>query len=67
MQLRAMLAEMGMPSIPSLLPFPRVHETLDADGNTQNERVVKSTARFLDEFTWYANALKTARRNGVPY
>ena len=29
MQLRAMLAEMGMSSIPSLLPFPKAQEMLD--------------------------------------
>jgi NAD(P)H-dependent FMN reductase len=67
MQLRAMLAELGMPSIPSLLPFPKVHEALDADGKPTNERVDKSAAKFLAELEWYANALKAARANGVPY
>jgi NAD(P)H-dependent FMN reductase len=67
MQLRAMLAEMGTPSIPSLLPFPKVHESLDADGKPANERTDPAAARFLDEFEWYANAMKAARVNGVPY
>src|SRR5438045_1533948 len=32
MQLRAMLAELGTPSIPSLLPFPQVHDVLFDEG-----------------------------------
>jgi NAD(P)H-dependent FMN reductase len=67
MQLRAMLGEMGMSSIPSILPFPKVHEALDADGNPASERTDKSAGRFLDELEWYANALKAARAQGVPY
>jgi NAD(P)H-dependent FMN reductase len=67
MQLRAMLGEMGMSSIPSILPFPKVHEALDAEGRPANERTDKSAARFLDELEWYANALKAARAQGVPY
>jgi len=32
MQLRMTLAELGMPSIPSILPIPRISETIDEDG-----------------------------------
>src|SRR5581483_4373550 len=32
MQLRAMLCELGMPSIPSLFPIPRIAMALDHDG-----------------------------------
>jgi NAD(P)H-dependent FMN reductase len=67
MQLRAMLGEMGMSSIPSILPFPKVHEALDADGKPASERTDKSTGRFLAELEWYAEALKAARARGVPY
>ena len=35
MQLRMTLAELGMPSIPSLLPIPRIGETIDEDGVAQ--------------------------------
>jgi NAD(P)H-dependent FMN reductase len=66
-QLRSMLAEMGMSSIPSILPFPKVHEALDADGNPTSERTDKSAGRFLAELEWYAEALKAARARGVPY
>jgi NAD(P)H-dependent FMN reductase len=59
--LRAILAELGTPSIPSAFPVSQVGSAFDADGNplvhAYEERIVK----FLDEFEWYANALKNAR------
>lgn len=66
MQLRMSLAEMGMPSVPSLLPIPRIGESLAVDG-AADERVIRSRERFLDEFLWYAGALKAARAAGTPY
>lgn len=66
MQLRMSLAEMGMPSVPSLLPIPRVSETLGENG-TGDERISSSRDRFLDEFLWYAQALKPAKAVGTPY
>jgi len=49
MQLRSMLAEMGMSSIPSMLPFPKAHELLDEEGRPTvtalaPERLVSSTS-----------------------
>jgi NAD(P)H-dependent FMN reductase len=67
MQLRAMLAEMGMSSIPSLLPFPKAQDMLDADGKPTGDRPGKSADRFFDELEWYANALQAARERGRPY
>jgi NAD(P)H-dependent FMN reductase len=67
MQLRAMLAEMGMSSIPSVLPFPKAHEMLREDGTPTGDRPGGAAARFLDEFTWYAIALKASREKGTPY
>ncbi len=67
MQLRAMLAELGMPSIPSLLPVPSVQEAFGENGRPNDETYPRRAARFLDEFEWYANALKAARQAGVPY
>jgi NAD(P)H-dependent FMN reductase len=59
--LRAILAELGTPSIPSAFPVSQVGGAFDDDGNplvqTYDERIV----RFLDEFEWYANALKNGR------
>jgi NAD(P)H-dependent FMN reductase len=67
MQLRSMLAEMGMSSIPSLLPFPKAQEMLAEDGHPTGDHTGKSADRFFTELEWYANALKAARAGGTPY
>jgi NAD(P)H-dependent FMN reductase len=67
MQLRAMLCELGTPSIPSLLPVPSVQDAFDDEGRPHDEGYHRRAARFLDELEWYANALKAARAGGVPY
>jgi NAD(P)H-dependent FMN reductase len=67
MQLRMTLAELGMPSISSLLPIPRIAETLGEEGIPNEPRIERSTSRFLDEFLWYATALAEARAGGTPY
>ena len=66
MQLRMTLAELGMPSISSLLPIPRIGETIDEHG-VASEVTERSMNRFLDEFEWFARALAEARANGTPY
>jgi len=67
MQLRMTLAELGMPSISSLLPIPRIAETLGDDGIPNEPRIEQSANRFLDEFLWYSSALAEARAGGTPY
>ncbi len=67
MQLRAMLAEMGMSSIPSVLPFPKAQDMLDEEGRPTGDRPGKSAGKFFSELEWYATALKAARAAGTPY
>jgi NAD(P)H-dependent FMN reductase len=67
MQLRMTLAELGMSSVPSLLPIPRIAEAIAEDGLAQQSIVDRSANRFLDEFLWYASALAEARTSGTPY
>jgi NAD(P)H-dependent FMN reductase len=67
MQLRAMLCELGMPSISSLLPVPRVQAALDVDGNPLDEALGRRFNRFAAELEWYAEALRARRATGVPY
>jgi NAD(P)H-dependent FMN reductase len=67
MQLRMTLAELGMSSVPSLLPIPRIADAIDEDGVAQDPIVDRSATRFLNEFLWYAGALAQARANGTPY
>ena len=66
MQLRMTLAELGMPSVPTLLPIPHIHQTLDETGKATAEWLPKSASRFLGEFLWYAEALRHQRAGGVP-
>jgi NAD(P)H-dependent FMN reductase len=67
MQLRAMLCELGTPSIPSLLPIPHVQDAFDERDQPKDAAYHQRAARFLSELEWYARALKTARQSGVPY
>lgn len=67
MQLRAMLAELGMPSIPSLLPIPRADQVLDPEGRPLQPWIEAAAKRFLSELYWYADAMKRQRREGTPY
>jgi len=67
MQLRALLGEIGTPSIPSILPVPQVRDAFQEDGTPNDEAWDRRSKRFLDEFEWYAEALKAARNSGTPY
>ncbi|HKL17807.1 MAG TPA: NAD(P)H-dependent oxidoreductase [Halalkalibaculum sp.] len=67
MQLRSMLAEMGMSSIPSIMPVPKISDSFDEEGNPTDDAYHRRAKRFLDEFEWYAEALKTKRKEGNPY
>jgi len=65
--LRAVLAELGMPSIPSLFPISKIQDAFDVDGNVINKAYDRRAVRFLDEFEWYLRAYKTERDIGTPY
>jgi NAD(P)H-dependent FMN reductase len=66
MQLRMTLAELGMSSIPSLLPVPRIAQAIDQDGDATTPGLDASRDRFLEEFLWYCEGLADRRRSGVP-
>lgn len=66
MTLRAMLAEMGTPSIPSTLPIPQVHKAFAEDGTPHDEAWLRRADKFLDEFEWYARAMKRERETPCP-
>lgn len=59
--LRAMLAELGMSSIPSLFPIPKVQDAFEEDGTPRDDRYPARAAEFLEELEWYAHALRNAR------
>jgi NAD(P)H-dependent FMN reductase len=66
--LRTILSEMGMPSVPSVLSIPSIGTALKEDGTATEAWIDQAAGRFLDEFEWYAKALKRQREAaGVPY
>jgi len=67
MQLRAMLCELGMPSIPSVFPISRIAAAFDADGEPADAVLDKRFQKFASELEWYAEALRARRPGGVPY
>lgn len=60
--LRAILAELGTPSIPSAFPVSQVHSAFDDDGNAVDTSYEKRIVKFLDEYEWYADALSRKRQ-----
>jgi len=62
-----MLAEVGMPSIPSIQPIPAVSTALTKDGAALTQQLAERTGRFFDEFEWYMRAFKAEREKGTPY
>ena len=65
--LRDMLGELGMSAIPSSFSISKIQDALDDDGKPLDEKMNERVKKFLDELEWYAEALKEARKKGVPY
>jgi NAD(P)H-dependent FMN reductase len=66
MQLRALLPEVGMPTIPSLQPIPSIGSSLSGDGVALTQELAEKSGKFFDEFDWYMRAMKAERAKGVP-
>lgn len=67
MQLRAILPEVGMPTIPTIFPISKVHDAFNDDGTEPEPLYEKRITRFLDELEWWADACRAQRGKGVPY
>ena len=61
MQLRALLPEVGMPSIPSLQVIPNVGSALSSEGIALTQELAEKSGSFFDEFEWYMTALRAGR------
>ncbi len=59
--LRTIMAELGASSIPSAFPISQVQNAFDDEGQVQDISYDKRIVKFLDEYEWYAKALKAAR------
>jgi hypothetical protein len=46
---------------------PKVQDAFEDDGRAKDSAVERRAQRFLDEFEWYASALREARAKGTPY
>ncbi len=65
-QLRALLGEVGMVTVPSIFPMSRVGKSFDEDGAAIDEAYDERVGKFLDELEWYAEALAARRERGTP-
>lgn len=63
--LRAILGELGTPSIPTVFPVSQVQKAFDADGNAVDAAYDERVVRFLDEFEWYSQALRAQRQKSA--
>ncbi len=66
MQLRALLTEVGTPTIPSIQPVPNAGDSLSEDGLPLTQDLAEKSAKFFDEFDWYMTALKLGRQKHDP-
>lgn len=67
MQLRALLPEVGMSSIPSIQTIPVVQNALSAEGVALTQQLAEKSGKFFDEFEWYMRGMKAEREKAVPY
>ncbi|EQC29839.1 hypothetical protein SDRG_12386 [Saprolegnia diclina VS20] len=70
-QLRPYLGELGLVSIPKILPLPTIHALLGEDGSVQHDAVGADaleaiSSGYFKELLWYAGVHKTARAAGTP-
>lgn len=59
--MRGIMAELGSPAIPSAFPISQVWKSFDDEGNAVDEAYNERIGKFLDEYEWYAQAMKTKR------
>lgn len=64
---RAVLGELGMATISSMLPVGKVGKAIDEEGHTSDSYLQRRVKPFLDELLWYADALHKARAAGKPF
>jgi len=59
--LRLTLSQLGASPIPATLVVPGVQNAFDDDGNALDDAYDGRADKFLEEYEWYAAALKSAR------
>jgi NAD(P)H-dependent FMN reductase len=66
MQLRSLLPEVGMPTIPTLQPVSLAGHALSEEGVALTQELAEKSGKFFDEFEWYMMALKAGRDRQDP-
>jgi NAD(P)H-dependent FMN reductase len=64
---RIFLGELGMVTTKTIFGVPNINFAFDLNGKPVDESFHSKIKRFLDEFEWYADALKSARAKGIPF
>lgn len=59
--LRLTLSQLGASPIPATFVIPQVQNAFDDEGIAQDDAYNSRVEKFLEEYEWYANALKAAR------
>ena len=68
MQMRCVLGEIGLVTVPSIFAMSRVGQSFAEDGAPSDDAWERRVGKFLDEIEWYAEALAAQRsKKGVPY
>lgn len=65
--LRAILGELGMVTMPTMVGVAKVGDALGENGEEPPGHLNRALGRLLDELEWYARASRTEREKGVPY
>ena len=60
-QLRQVAVELQMAPIQRAVQLMKVHEIFDEKGKMKDDSYDQAVNAFLDQLTWWGNALKTAR------
>ena len=58
---REFLAAIGIVAIPTVFPISSVHKSFDSEGNAVDEKYIRRSEKFIDEFVWYTSALKNKK------
>ena len=56
---REILSALGMATIPSSFAVSKVQDAFDEKGNAIDENYDRRVVKFLEEFEWYVEKLKT--------
>jgi len=66
-QLKAMVTDMGMFTVPASVKIDTVNNKFDDEDNCTNEQIVTYVDRMIKEAIWYAQAVKNHKEaNGLP-